>query len=50
MKEASLAQWISVEQRGEIHEKIQREVRDLLGIETRIEEGGSGGTLPQRDH
>ena len=36
--EVHLAKWISVEHREEVHEKIQRKVRDLLSDSAQIEE------------
>ena len=44
----TLLEWISVEYREEIHEKIQRKVRRLLWNRAQIEEGGNGGTVQQR--
>ena len=46
--EVHLAQWISVEYREEVHEKIQRKVRRPLWNGAQIEEVGNGGAVQQR--
>ena len=40
--------WISVEQRTDVDEKIQRKVRYLLWNRAQIEERGNVGTVQQR--
>ena len=42
--EVHLAKRISVEHREEVHEKVQRTMRYLFGIEHRLRKGGNGGT------
>ena len=46
--EVRFAQWIGLEYRETIHEKIQRKVRYLFWDRAQIEEGGNGGTVQQR--
>ena len=42
------SQWIGLECREKIHEKIPRKVRYLLWNRAQIEEGGNGGAVQQR--
>ena len=48
--EAHPAQWVDLECREKVHEKMLRQMRYLLWHRAQIENGGDGGAVQQRSH